>query len=326
MDVGQRLEQAKAQHRNRPLYNSHLRNQRQISDFAPRDLQERWFNGMKLALNEIDWATHGAVFPDAGPFLFLDIGCCPGGFSSYVLEKNPDARGVGISLPTPAGHDYLLEDDLRPRHELIWADILRYSFGGAIPSPSPGSVPLPWGLRCRQFDLVLLDGHPLRTQTHTAHAVGTRLLAAQLLIALQSVRLGGALVVKLANTRAADTQRVLCALDALSAQLVLVKPATIHATRDTFYAVARGIRPSGRAVPHAREVHLARVVETLMGRYAEYAADTQSVNKEWLWESLCSRADLLAYAQRCKELTAGVDRVQCDALEGAMQQEARRVF
>lgn len=108
-----------SQHRQRPLYSSQTRNQQQSADNATPEMEAIWFCNMKTVMWEIDWATNGTALPltGNGPFRFLDLGrvrrlprsgqafahlwcsrCCPGGFSSYILEKNYDARGVGVSL------------------------------------------------------------------------------------------------------------------------------------------------------------------------------------------------------------------------------------
>ncbi|KAJ6542272.1 hypothetical protein B0H10DRAFT_2244686 [Mycena sp. CBHHK59/15] len=95
----------------------------------------------------------------AMPFRFLDLGCCPGGFASYILGKNPRASSVGISLPTESGgHSCLLEEENFLRFELHWADLTQLGVG------TVSSFPVARG----PFDLVLIDGHPLYTYTATA--------------------------------------------------------------------------------------------------------------------------------------------------------------
>ncbi|KAJ6627994.1 hypothetical protein B0H10DRAFT_2210083 [Mycena sp. CBHHK59/15] len=102
----------------------------------------------------------------AMPFRFLDLGCCPGGFASYILGKNPRASSVGISLPTESGgHSCLLEEENFLRFELHWADLTQYQLGPTfIHDPLLQSFPVARG----PFDLVLIDGHPLYTYTATA--------------------------------------------------------------------------------------------------------------------------------------------------------------
>lgn len=45
-------------------------------------------------------------------FQFMDVCCCPGGFSEYFLLTVPHARGVGLSLPTELGGHILAENTM----------------------------------------------------------------------------------------------------------------------------------------------------------------------------------------------------------------------
>ncbi|KAJ7855989.1 hypothetical protein B0H14DRAFT_3644934 [Mycena olivaceomarginata] len=86
---------------------------------------------MRKVLEEIDQVLR--CVPDIMPFRFLDLGCCPGGFTSYILSKNPHASGVGISLPVErGGHACLLEEPHLRRFELHWADLTQYQLGPLI--------------------------------------------------------------------------------------------------------------------------------------------------------------------------------------------------
>ncbi|KZV88588.1 hypothetical protein EXIGLDRAFT_722551 [Exidia glandulosa HHB12029] len=317
-----RLQQLKSQDRKRPLFDSHLRNQQKSADEATPEVEAAWFRNMKWVMSELDWATNGTVLPLSGngPFRFLDLGCCPGGFSSYILGKNDAAQGVGISLPD--GHNFLLEPEYRQRYTLILEDLLRYRLSMAPWSSSTSLVDLPLELSSA-FDLVILDGHPLRKQQERASRVGPRLLVAQLIIGLQSVRLGGSLVVKLANAKASDTQRVIYLLDALSQRLTLCKPVSMHATRDTFYAVAQGLQIGGMCGNCRTEVRLDVVLASLQHGYALLSSAGVSSRQSALWDNICSQQEMKKYAKRLDELTAPVIRVQCDALEGMLREEVR---
>src|SRR5262245_32273298 len=113
---------------------------------------------MKNVLEEVDQALR--CIPEMCPIRFLDVGCvstirsystfviigcffpscrcCPGGFSSYILNKNVHSTGVGISLDVESGgHAFLLEENLRPRLELKLTDLTRYQLG-----PAPVMDPL----------------------------------------------------------------------------------------------------------------------------------------------------------------------------------------
>ncbi|KAL1747161.1 hypothetical protein HDZ31DRAFT_32463 [Schizophyllum fasciatum] len=324
------LAQLKREHHERPLYSTHARNQERTADEATPEVQAIWFKNMKEVMHEIDWATDGEVLPREGPMNFLDLGCCPGGFSSYVLEKNPDATGVGVSLPS--GHEYLLENELRARHELLWADLLQYDVRSAPVAAAVGFVDLPWGLRCRQFDLVILDGHPLRSQKATTNSVGPRLLVTQLLLALRTVRYGGALIVKLSGVDRPDTQAVLWALDALATRLTAYKPVSMHATRDTFYAVAEGVFMEGWVgvdVDGGCGARVLRVEDVVAGLEARWAAATfgkgKRIEEVGMWAAVgCEGTERMAFKKRLNKLVEQVVRVQRRALEGLAEDERSR--
>lgn len=54
--------------------------------------------------------SHPAAFQQVGSF--VDLGCAPGGFSCRLLEHQPKARGLGVTMPHEAGgFPMLLEDE-----------------------------------------------------------------------------------------------------------------------------------------------------------------------------------------------------------------------
>ncbi|TRM57403.1 hypothetical protein BD626DRAFT_574589 [Schizophyllum amplum] len=312
------LQRLKRQNRERPLHLTHMRHQERNADEATPEMEGIWFENMKEVMREIDWATEGTALPREGSFNFLDLGCCPGGFSSYILKKNPDAVGVGVSLPD--GHNYRLEEELRPRHELIWADLLRYRLR---PTPEGADlVDLPWGFCCRQFDLVVLDGHPLRLQKARTTSVGPRLLVAQLILSLQTVRRGGTIIVKLSAVERPDTQAILYMLDALASQLTTCKPVSMHATRDTFYVVAQDVQMEGiPPASHGWTLRMDRLLWDLMLRWATVTFGAL-VDDLQAWDFVCPHKLLLTtYRKRLDKLAEPVLRVQCLALEGLRKQE-----
>lgn len=99
---------------------------------------------------------------------------------------------------------------------------------------------LPFGPKT--FDLVLLDGHPLRDSgKRYPQSKSDRLLISQLIIGLQSVAMSGTMVLKLASPEKKVTAQIMYLLDKLSLEFKTWKPVCMHATRDTFYAVAKGV-------------------------------------------------------------------------------------
>ncbi len=173
--------------------------------------------------------------------------CCPGGFSSYVLSFNPDARGVGISLPEiQGGHNYELEYWLRSRMKLNWVDLTYYKLHPSA-DQIRGKILEPLPDACKDFDLVILDGHYLRDLYVTPLLAEPeswdreRLHVSQMIIALKAVKTGGSILIKLSHPEWTVTAQTLYLLDVLSTELKTYKPRRAHVTRGTFYAIAKGV-------------------------------------------------------------------------------------
>ncbi|KAF7977153.1 hypothetical protein HWV62_4571 [Athelia sp. TMB] len=240
----------------------HFVEQRQTADTAGPNspLNFVWFRKMKDIFREID--RKSGCIPNLQRLNFLDLGCCPGGFSSYVLNQHKASRGFGISLPlSQGGHKFLLEEHLQSRYTVMFTDLTYFTLGPSDSSLStlessltPNHLPtnnqnppplqsLPPQIKNGNFSLVILDGHLLRTQEGVRSWEYDRLLIAQLIIGLQGLKLGGTLVVKLSRPDAVRTAKLLYMLDGLSEAggLVTCKPRSMHASRGTFYAVARNV-------------------------------------------------------------------------------------
>lgn len=140
------------------------------------------------------------------------------------------------------GHDFLLEEAYRPRFELLWGDVNAYQLSS---QPLPGMKPLPITPATHPygFALVLLDGHPLRTAAgpDEVHIVGDRLLISQLIIGLTTVSHGGTVIIKLSRPDRLIMAQLMWLFDQLAMDVRTWKPVCIHATRDTFYLIARGM-------------------------------------------------------------------------------------
>ncbi|KAI0628183.1 hypothetical protein C8Q77DRAFT_476386 [Trametes polyzona] len=235
----------------------HFEYKRRLSENPTDEAKNVWFEGMVRIMGELQ--KMAAFIPPSGPFEFLDIGCSPGGFTSYVLRSNPQARGVGISLPqAQGGHALTLDPGLmHDRFEYIERDLLGYN---RSPHPTSGAgICLPPEFR-KRFDLVILDAHPLWTyhspdpaydqHDHPERGDGRdgALLVVQFIIALASVRPGGTILTKLHKVAHAPSAQLLYLLDKISEKLVTHKPVAMNRTRGSFYAIAKGV---GRGVERA---------------------------------------------------------------------------
>ncbi|CEL63146.1 hypothetical protein RSOLAG1IB_05186 [Rhizoctonia solani AG-1 IB] len=178
---------------------------------------------------------------------FMDIGCFPGGYSTYILQKCPLATGLGISLPfEDGGHGLAIPSDLLPRMELRTADLTNFDLAPSIHKPETPFTqlgPLPFELN--NFDLVVCDGHSLRNNPDNADRPWnwTRLLISQLLMGLRAVSAGGTIFIKLSHPEKALGARILLALSRIARSVRTVKP-QLHAIRGTFYVITQQISTS----------------------------------------------------------------------------------
>ena len=61
---------------------------------------------------------------------FLDLGCAPGGFATWLLKNNKKAQGTGITLSSEAkGLRLQLEPSLRGRFQVHYEDVCRVAMG-----------------------------------------------------------------------------------------------------------------------------------------------------------------------------------------------------
>ncbi|KAF5347521.1 hypothetical protein D9758_014516 [Tetrapyrgos nigripes] len=228
---------------------AHVAHQQRQADSQDPEIQRAWFHAMKEVFEEINkyiWRV-----PFSTSFEFLDVGCCPGGFSSYLLSHYPLSQGTGISLPVgKGGHELLLEEDLRSRFNLIWADITLFDLRNEnrfIPHGWNQSIftPFPFPPDHNGFGLVILDGHPLRTQasatggSQDVHALGDRLLISSLIFGMFSIRNGGTIIMKLSMPDRKITAQMMYLFDILAEDIRTWKPVNIHAIQSTFYVIAR---------------------------------------------------------------------------------------
>lgn len=251
--------------------------------------------------------------------------CCPGGFSSYILHANRRTIGTGLSLEVAkGGHELLLEPAMLSRFELIWGDVNSYQLGpDHIYHHDAPFVPFPItpATHPAGFSLVLLDGHPLRTAVASGmgardalHTVGDRLLISQLIIGLTTVNLGGTIVIKLSRPDRLLTAQVMWMFDKLAAVVGTWKPVCIHATRETFYLIARGMGYGELAAAYGGILRGLKILWTALTR-------TKRRLREDDLDFIVSATTLGgSYMPRLQKLSAHIWAVQKAATEGWYQQ------
>ncbi|KAG8936044.1 hypothetical protein FRC02_004957 [Tulasnella sp. 418] len=218
---------------------AHFTKLRQRSAISSSRGDERfWIRKMYSSMAEMDSAL--GLIPRLKPFRFLDLGCAPGGYSTYILEKCINSTGVGITLPVEdGGHVFAMSEKyLQDRYEVHYQDLTTYD--AAAPSRvAKDDSPLPFPKH--SFDFVILDGHPLWSRQYDWNTAWV-LLVSQLLIVLHAVKAGGSLFVKLDRPESPFGARFMYLLDSISTTMKTIKPNTVHGNRGTFYALARGVR------------------------------------------------------------------------------------
>ncbi|CAE6468064.1 unnamed protein product [Rhizoctonia solani] len=205
---------------------------------SPED-DTRWLHIMCKSLSQMDRQRR---FIQTNRF--MDIGCFPGGYSTYILQKCPLATGLGISLPfEDGGHGLAIPANLLHRMELRTADLTKFDLAPSIPKPQTpvsqlGALPFEFN----SFDLVVCDGHSLRNNPDNIDRPWnwTRLLISQLLMGLRAVSAGGTIFLKLSHLEKALGARILLALCRVARSVRTIKP-QLHAIRGTFYVIAQQI-------------------------------------------------------------------------------------
>nr|GAT49855.1 predicted protein [Mycena chlorophos] len=300
-----------------PAAEAHRDFQRRQADSQDPTLQHAWLKSMKKVLEEIDDVLK--VVPTKSPIRFLDLGCCPGGFTSYILAKNPNARGAGISLPVEnGGHACLLSQTQLDRFDLHWADMTRFQLG-AVLIDDPALQDLP--IEPENFDLVLIDGHPLRTSdsprlSKAFDLLSDRLLISQLLIGLAAARMGSTIILKASKPERLVTSQLMFLMDLLCADVRTWKPVCIHSTRDTFYVVGKGfgLRRSPDFMGHK-----ARVMAGLMDLWVQLSyhnGQGRRLNSHDL-DFIVDAATLKeVYAPRLQQLSEHIWVAQSQSLQG----------
>ncbi|CUA77826.1 hypothetical protein RSOLAG22IIIB_06811 [Rhizoctonia solani] len=271
----------------------------------------KWLHLMCKSLNQMD---RQKKFINASRF--LDLGCFPGGYSTYILQKCPSATGFGISLPfEEGGHGLAIPANLLPRMELRTADLTNFDLAPSIPKPqSPFTQLGPLPFESNSFDLVVCDGHSLRNNPDNIDRPWnwTRLLISQLLIGLRAVTAGGTIFVKLSHPEKAIGARILLALCQVARLVRTVKPQPLHAIRGTFYVIAQQVSTDSEDYQTLVQ-SLERLWYTMSfegeagyGREITWEEEDKIIN----WAEVTGESGL----DKLARLGAEVWRIQCNAL------------
>jgi len=215
---------------------------------------------MMRQIGEEMQAATSAIRIQAERPLVLDVCAAPGGFVSIALDHNPTAVVYAMTLPKQlGGHPLLISHGNRnPQVNVRFLDItkLGLEYGlrlEELERDMSAEQPYP-NLQC---DLVFCDGQILRTNeahrdpSREKHAA-TRLTCSQLILAMNRMKQGGTLIMLLHKAEAWNTMELLVMFAEFS-DLQVFKPFKKHATRSSFYLVARNVQPGCAAARLAVE-------------------------------------------------------------------------
>ena len=231
-----------------PRGDAHFEQQRNRADTANPKQQKLFFTMMQNIGEEMQRATSSIRLKEAHPII-LDVCAAPGGFVRIALDQNPSARVYALSLPKDlGGHPFLVNHGKRdPRVRVQFVDITRLGleYGLAVDeldADMTSERPYP-DLQC---DLVFCDGQVLRTNeshrnSNLERHAATRLTYSQLILAMKRLKPGGTLIMLLHKADAWNTFELLVTFAEFS-ELQVFKPSRCHATRSSFYLVARDVR------------------------------------------------------------------------------------
>ena len=261
------------------------------------DFRDQFFKAMGDIMETVQ--TLGLDVPPGDASLgvkrFLDLGCAPGGFSKWMMERNRDAEGLGITLaPKDHGlgvstHDW--DPSLRTQYHILQRDLT-------------SSIPEIVGMSGEgQLDLVIAgamyrDENTAQTTSSTPSEGGSPetssppvppslrnlLTLSQLIIILHTLRPGGSLIMVSSLKPFPITLALLFLLRNLFEDITPTKGKKLHRDRSSYYLVCR--RFKGNEVDPGLLDRLESVVEELRAESSLDAANEPN------WRALLLREEI----------------------------------
>lgn len=191
------------------------------------------------AMDDINHQSGGALLSVRK---FLDLGCAPGGFSTWVLRKNEMSRGVGVTIGMEKNGWGLVqagwEESMVEQYQYVEADICDQVAWTTIQDKINGMHTCDLviaGAIWRAQDPEKSDGDLPANQ-----AERTRLRISQLVLALRNLSEGGCLVAVMSLKPSAMTVTLLLLLKQNFERTVATKGKTLHRMRSSYYLVCQG--------------------------------------------------------------------------------------
>ncbi|SMQ49171.1 unnamed protein product [Zymoseptoria tritici ST99CH_3D7] len=238
----------------------HFKKQRATADKNTAQAKKGFFNCMIQNGNELQVVTGGFNITRTSPppERILDLCMAPGAFLQVALTFNPSATAKAFTLPVESGgHATRIKSHTRfgGRVDLTYQDItlMAADMGvTTIPTSHPDAASL---LTVRQipadelFDLVICDGQVLRGHDRAEwreQNEARRLVSTQLALGLEHLRESGTMIVLLHKIERWEVLKLLYHFNKFS-DVSVFKPERIHASRSSFYLVAKKVQSQSEA-------------------------------------------------------------------------------
>ncbi|KAK2759799.1 hypothetical protein FQN54_002533 [Arachnomyces sp. PD_36] len=340
-----RLVELKEMGHNNPAADAHFELQRQRADNADSRTQDILFK-MMIGLGDELHATTGAFqlgdSDDRNQALkVLDLCMAPGGFAVSILKHRPLAQVSGISLPKAnGGHKMYVRHGNRDSRvtvqyldiTMLAADLFPTTHGDELPPiltthPRAQDFILdtrPYFATQNKYDIAFCDGQVLRTHTPKLphpNFEAIRLTCSQLVIALTRLKSGGTLIMLLHRPESWDIARLIQTVDSFSDGPVrLFKPAKKHASRSSFYLVAKGVQPDSPKAKEAVDMWRRTWLTATLRSGTEYVEERlEEKQRGWSdWENPGNADEFIKeFGERLVDLATPVWEIQAEALAKA---------
>lgn len=296
-----------------PKVEAYFQNRRQLyAEVGTEDVRritvfrDQFEEAMEDINDQSGWALTGVQG-------FLDLGCAPGGFSTWVLKKNIESRGVGVTIGSDQNGWAMVHTgwgtSMLERYEVTEADLTDSKAWPPIMEKvqAIGNCNLVIaGAVFREQGDREGDGAPEHDTRRTA------LQISQLIVGLRALEEGGTMVAVMSLKACALTVTLFFLLKQSFEHVIATKGTMLHRIRSSYYLVCQG---------HKSDVgDLVSKLEAALERGLESARDRS-------WLALLSDADKTALtSDEEREFLGHMEPMwekQTGALEAALNERRR---
>lgn len=189
-------------------------------------------------MGEINDQSGGAL---SSVHSFLDLGCAPGGFSTWVLKNNEACRGAGVSIGADENGWELVQagwrESMLERYEFLEADIrdetTSVKIQGMIQALGTCDLVIACAVLKQQGATEAQEEQPEQGSKYTA------LQISQLVLALRSLKEGGCLVAAMTSKPSPMRVTLILLLKQIFESVITTRGKTLHRARGSYYLVCK---------------------------------------------------------------------------------------